>query len=92
MQNVPYNTVPTHIPNAPAAGTSMLAPAIFNPLTPSRKHSARMPGLAGTNAAFLVPDNVCKKFMDGGWSSHVPLTYLTDKGCHFKDKSSTISA
>ena len=92
MQNVPYNTIPTHIPNAPAAGTSMLAPAIFNSLTPSRKRPARTPGLAGTNAAFLVPDNVRKKFMDGGWSSHVPLTYLTDKGCLFKDKSSTVSA
>ena len=30
--------------------------------------------------------------MDGGWSSHIPLTYLTDKGCLFKDKSSIVSA
>ena len=70
----------------------MLAPAISNPLTPSHKRPARTPSLAGTNAAFLVPDNIRKKFMDGGWSSHIPLTYLTDKGCLFKDKSSTVSA
>ena len=65
---------------------------MFNPLMPSRKRPARTPGLAGTNTAFLVPDNVRKKFMDGGWSSHVPLTYLTDKGCLFKDRSSTVLA
>ena len=54
LPQVPYNTIPTHIPNAPAAGTSMLAPAIFNSLTPSRKRPVCTPGLAGTNAAFLV--------------------------------------
>lgn len=92
MQNVPYNNAPVHLTNVPAVGTSIPVPTMFNPLTPSRKRPARTPGLAGTNAAFLVPDNVRKKFMDGGWSSHVPLTYLTDKGCLFKDKSSIVSA
>ena len=41
--------------------------------------------------AFLVPDNIRKKFIDG-WSTHVPLTYLTDKGCLFKNKATFNSA
>jgi hypothetical protein len=52
---------------------------------PSRKRPTRTPGLAGTNAAFLVPDNIRRKFFDG-WVVHVPLTFLTDKGCLLKDK------
>lgn len=51
-----------------------------------QKRPARIPGLVGTNAAYLVPDNIRKKFIDG-WSTHVPLTYLTDKGCLFKNKT-----
>jgi hypothetical protein len=39
----------------------------------------------GTNAAFLVPDHIRKKFVEG-WVVHVPLTYLTDKGCLLKEK------
>ena len=62
-----------------------------NPATPSRKRPARTPGLAGTSAAFLVPDNIRKKFADG-WNVHVPLTYLTDKGCLLKDKPITASS
>ena len=50
------------------------------------KRPARIPGFVGTNAAYLVPDNICRKFMEG-WSSHVPLTYLTDKGCLLENKS-----
>ena len=50
-----------------------------------------VPGLVGSNAAFLVPDNVHRKFMEG-WSSHVSLVHLTDKGCLFKNKSSTNDA
>ena len=57
----------------------------LNPLTPSRKRPARTPGLTGNNAAFLVPDHIRKKFADG-WSVHVPLTFLTDRGCLLKDK------
>jgi hypothetical protein len=44
-----------------------------------------MPGLVSTNAAFLVPDPIRKKFAEG-WTVHVPLTYLTDKGCLLRDK------
>ena len=44
-----------------------------------------MPGLTGTNAAFLVPDHIRKKFAEG-WNIHVPLTFLTDKGCLLKNK------
>jgi hypothetical protein len=57
------------------------------PPTLSRKRPARTLGLVGTNAAFLVPDHIRKKFSDG-WTTHVPLTYLTDKGCLFKNKAS----
>ena len=57
-----------------------------DPLTPIRRRPACVPGLVGTNAAFLVPDHIRKKFIDG-WSSHVPLTYLTDKGCLLTNKS-----
>jgi hypothetical protein len=58
-------------------------------MTPSRRRPDRIPGLAGTNAAFLVPDHIRKKFIDG-WLVHVPLTFLTDKGCLLKDKPSAI--
>jgi hypothetical protein len=54
-------------------------------MTPSRKRPTRTPGLVSANAAFLVPDHIRKKFADG-WSVHVPLTFLTDKGCLLKDK------
>ena len=58
--------------------------------TLSHKRPARTPGLAGTNAAFLVPDHIRKKFADG-WNVHIPLTVLTDKGCVLKDKSISAS-
>jgi hypothetical protein len=57
-----------------------------DPLSLVRRRPARIPGLVGTNAAFLVPDNIRKKFMEG-WITHVPLTYLTDKGCLLKNRS-----
>ena len=63
-------------------------PPVVEPPTPSRKRLARTPGLAGTNAAFLVPEHIRKKFVDG-WNVHIPLTYLTDKGCLVKEKFSS---
>ena len=84
MQNIPYIANPPPIPN------NAVAPSLI-PLAPTRRRPARTPGLVGNNAAFLVPENVRKKFADG-WSSYVPLTYLTDKGCLFKDKSSSTSS
>ena len=57
-----------------------------NHLTPARKRPARVPGLVGTSAAYMVPDKIRKKFAEG-WVTHVPLTFLTDKGCLLKDKS-----
>ena len=33
-----------------------------------------------------MPDHIRKKFIDG-WLVHVPLTYLTDKGCLLKEKA-----
>jgi hypothetical protein len=76
---------PAVAPVPPVAVENIGAPAM-NPLNPSRKRPARVPGLVGTSAAYLVPDNIRKKFVDG-WNVHVPLTFLTDKGCLLKDKS-----
>jgi hypothetical protein len=77
VQNPPCNNVP----NAINLNT---LPAV-DPMISSRKRPTRTPGLVGTNAAFLVPDFIRKKFSDG-WTVHIPLTYLTDKGCLLKDR------
>ena len=61
-----------------------MPPAVNEPAS-TRKRPIRTPGLAGTNAAFLVPDHIRKKFIDG-WNVHVPLTFLTDKGCLLKNR------
>ena len=68
-----------------------MAPPVAGPLTPSCKRPARTPGLVSINAAFLVPDHIHKKFVNG-WNVHVPLTYLTDKGCLLKDKFTASSS
>lgn len=67
-----------------------LVPTV-NPPTLARKRPARTPGLTGTSAAFLVPDHIRKKFADG-WNVHIPLTYLTDRGCLMKDKPAVSSS
>jgi hypothetical protein len=54
-------------------------------MTLSHHHPVCTPGLVGTNATFLIPDHISKKFADG-WNVHVSLTYLIDKGCLFKDR------
>jgi hypothetical protein len=59
--------------------------------TPFHKRPACMLSLLGTSAAYLVPDHIHKKFING-WNIHVPLTFLTDKGCLFKDKSTANSS
>ena len=61
-----------------------------NPPTPSHKRPTCTLGLLSTSAAYLVPDQICKTFIDG-WNIHVPLMFLTDKGCLFKDKSTANS-
>ena len=63
---------------------------VSDTVTSPRKRPARTIGLAGTNAAFLVPDHIRKKFLDG-WNVHVPLTFLTDKGCLTRDRHATSS-
>ena len=50
------------------------------------KRLAHIPGFTGSNTSYMVPENIRKKLTDG-WYSHVPLTYLTDKHCEFKNKS-----
>ena len=50
------------------------------------KRLAHIPGLTGSNTSYMIPENIRKKLTDG-WYSHVPLTYLTDKHCEFKNKS-----
>jgi hypothetical protein len=62
------------------------------PVTPSHSRCpSRIPGLVGSNAAFLVPDYVRKEFAKG-WINHVPLAYLTDKGCLLKNKPSVAAS
>ena len=74
--------------NGPLPATNNAFALVPNVLTHSRRRPPRTPGLVGTSASFLVPDNVRRKFMEG-WTSHVSLIHLTDKGCTFKNKSSS---
>ncbi|KAF7349137.1 Reverse transcriptase domain-containing protein [Mycena venus] len=46
----------------------------------SRKRPPRTPGLAASNAGYLIPEAIRKKF-EQGWKSIVPLHFLTDKFC-----------
>ncbi|KAJ7157722.1 hypothetical protein C8R43DRAFT_830636, partial [Mycena crocata] len=48
----------------------------------------RIPGLTASNAGYLTPDAVRKKFIDG-WKMHVPLHLLTDTFCAFSTTAST---
>ena len=48
----------------------------------------RIPGMLAKGTAYFVPDQIRKKFVDG-WTTHVPLTYLTDVYCG--QKSGTAS-
>lgn len=82
MPNPPYN-IPAPVANNPPTA----APDIS---TSTRRRPARIPGFVGTNASYLVPEAVRKKFIEG-WGSHVSLVHLTDKGCLFNDKSSADS-
>ena len=70
--------------SAPPIAHNAAVPPV-DPTSP-RKRPTRILGFVSTNAAYLVPDNIHRKFMEG-WSSHIPLTYLTDKGCLLKNKS-----
>ena len=81
IHNPSHNILPA-VPTIPAQNAPILDSGI---MTTSHKHPARFPGLASTNATFLVPDYVRKKFAEG-WNVHVPLTFLMDKGCLTKDK------
>ena len=80
---VPVQNIPPPIQNTAPQPTDQ--PALF------RGRPERTPGLVGTNASFIVPDNIRKKFSDG-WNVHVPLSYLTDKSCEFKTKSALSAA
>lgn len=82
--NVPVIPIQPNV-DAPVVAVQNIPIPLVDPSTPSRKRPARTPGLVGTNAAFLVPDHIRKKFSDG-WDVHVPLTFLTDKGCLLKGK------
>ncbi|KAJ7438990.1 hypothetical protein FB451DRAFT_1059947, partial [Mycena latifolia] len=46
------------------------------------KRPARAPGMTASNAGYLIPEAIRKKFIDG-WRTHVPLQFLTDKYCAF---------
>ncbi|KAJ7636340.1 hypothetical protein FB45DRAFT_742856, partial [Roridomyces roridus] len=57
--------------------------------TAGRTRPEREPGLVASNASFIVPDAIRKKFSSGGWSTHVPLDYLTDKFCGITNAGAT---
>ena len=69
----------------------IIATPNVDPSTPTCKRPTGTPRLVGTNAAILVPEFIWKRFIDG-WNIHVPLTYLTDKECFFKNKSMASSS
>ena len=66
-------------------------PLIENNTSNSRKRPSRIIGQLATNAAFIVPDQIRKKFIDG-WNTHVPLTFLTDKACSSKNMGASINS
>ena len=76
---------PNPLVQVPQANNTVNA-VLDSPLTSARKRLARVPGLVGTGTDYSVADNIPKKFADG-WGSHIPLTFLTDKGCSAKTKS-----
>ena len=75
----------------PIPAVQNAAPVVADPLMPSRKCLAHIPGLVGTNTAFIAPDHIRKKFINR-WNVHISLTYLTDKGCLLKDRLTTSSS
>ena len=81
-------------PDIPVNNIPVPAQTVVQPLdqhSSTRKRPEQIPRLVGTNAAYLVPENIRKKFSEG-WNSHVPLTYLTDKACMFKNRLSSNAA
>ncbi|KAJ7769488.1 hypothetical protein B0H16DRAFT_1227418, partial [Mycena metata] len=57
--------------------------------TASRKRPSRVPGLTASNAGYLIPEAVRKRFSGpNGWTSHLPLHLLTDKFCSFNNQAS----
>ncbi|KAJ7627916.1 hypothetical protein DFH06DRAFT_1006615, partial [Mycena polygramma] len=53
---------------------------VVNSALVAQKRPERQRGLTATNAAYLIPDAICKRFAQG-WKQHVPLHFLTDKYC-----------
>ncbi|KAG6904548.1 hypothetical protein DXG01_009101 [Tephrocybe rancida] len=47
----------------------------------TRKRPFRRPGATDIGASYLVPKAIRKKFSEGFWSTHIPLTFLTDRYC-----------
>ena len=86
----PPVALPVIPPAAPPAVPPVVLPAT-DLTTSALKRPPRIPGLVATNAGFLIPNSIRKKFRDG-WTSHIPLTYLTNKGCLLKNKASVNSA
>jgi hypothetical protein len=76
------------MPAQAVAVPQTVAPPFVDPPPSPHKRPTRTPGLVGTNTVFLIPDNIRRKFMEGWWC-HIPLTYLTDKGCLLKNKNTS---
>ncbi|KAJ7477502.1 hypothetical protein FB451DRAFT_1032977, partial [Mycena latifolia] len=54
------------------------------------KRPVRVLGQTALNAGGLIPEAIRRKFSGAdGWTSHVPLNYLTDDYCSFNNRSKT---
>ena len=89
--DVPISRPLPQVMQPPDPTTQIGSFPITEPPTHSCKRPACTPSLVGTNATYLVPEHIRRKFVDG-WNTHVLLTYLTDKGCLVREKPSTATA
>ena len=70
--DIPINRSPPQAMQPPDPTTQTNPLPVIEPPNHSRKRPAHTPGLVGTNAAYLVPEHIRRKFVDG-WNTHVPL-------------------
>ncbi|KAJ7640513.1 hypothetical protein B0H17DRAFT_1187179 [Mycena rosella] len=78
FEREPSNDVPA-APSTPVVGA-----------TASRKRPARVLGQTASNAGGLIPEGIRRKFSGvDGWTSHVPLNFLTDDYCSFNNHAKT---
>ncbi|PPQ82672.1 hypothetical protein CVT25_009447 [Psilocybe cyanescens] len=89
LQSTPFHDFDAHqCENQPEVyqGLPLAAHITEGTSNSSRKRPPRVPGMLAQSASYTVPDQIQKKFSaEGGWASHIPLTFLTDKFCAQKN-------